>query len=137
MLYDLKNIVDSSEAKINLRKYIEDGKKIELKVINKRRSITLNAYLHVCITLYAIHFGYSLEEAKTLLKRLCPFMIYEKNGHKFLKKTSKLNNTECSDFVSWIRNHSSHNGCYIPTSEEYKTNKFSIDKEISKHKEYL
>ena len=137
MLYDLNNIVDSSEAKINLRKYIEDGKKIELKVIRKKRSTTLNAYLHKIITLYAIYFGYTLDEAKTLLKRLCPFMIYEKNGQKFLRKTSKLNNLECSDFVSWIRNHSSKEGLYLLTPEEYKENQFSIDKEINKHKEHL
>lgn len=46
MLYDLKNIVDSSEAKINLRKYIEDGKKIELKVLSNRRTSKQNRALH-------------------------------------------------------------------------------------------
>ena len=137
MLYNTKDIVEATDAKMYLRKLIEQGKKVEIKAINKPRSITLNAYLHVAITLYAIHFGYTLEEAKTLLKRMCSFMIYEKNGQKFLRKTSKLDNVECSEFVKWIRNHASKQGCYIPTPEEYKKNQFNIDKEISKHKEFL
>ena len=137
MIYDLKNIVQSNDAKIRLKKLIEQGKVIEINVKNKKRTIKLNSYLHICITLFAINFGYTLEEAKTLLKRMCNFMIYEKNGQKFLKRTRDLDNKECSDFVEWIRNYSSQNGYYIPTSEEYKNNSIEIDKEISKHKQYL
>ena len=64
-------------------------------------------------------------------------MIYEKNGIKFLQKTSMLNNQECSEFVEFIRNYAAQQNLYIPTSEEYKTNKFNIDREINKNKEYL
>ena len=64
-------------------------------------------------------------------------MIYEKNGLKFLKKTSTLNNKECSEFVEFIRNYAAQHDLYIPDAEEYKTNKFNIDKEINKNKEYL
>jgi hypothetical protein len=64
-------------------------------------------------------------------------MIYEKKGEKHLKESKKLNNKECSEFVEWIRNYSAQNGLYIPDAEEYKTNKFNIDKEINKNKEYL
>ena len=64
-------------------------------------------------------------------------MVYEKNGEKFLRKTSKLDNNDCSKFVEWIRNYSSQQGLYIPDAEEYKTNKFNIDKEINNFKQYL
>jgi len=137
MLLDLSNEYDVKKAESYLNKLIQSKSKAELKKKSVSRSISINAYLHVCITLFALEFGYTLEEAKTLLKRLCGFMVYEKNGTKFLKKTSKLDNTECSKFVEWIRNYSSSQGCYIPDAEEYKTNKFNIDKQINNNKQFL
>ena len=137
MLLDLSNQTDVKKAENYLSKLIEGKSKIELKKLISKRSITLNAYLHVCITLYAIHFGYTLYEAKIYLKRSCGFMSYEKGSLLYLKQTSKLDNLECSKFVEWIRNYSSQNGCYIPDADEYKTNKFTIDKEINNHKQYL
>jgi hypothetical protein len=91
----------------------------------------------VCITLFAIEFGYTLAEAKVVLKRQCPFMRYDKDGVIFLVETSKQTNAECSKFVEWIRNYSSKQGLYIPDATEYKENKFSIDREIDRHKTYL
>ena len=137
MYLDLKDKTEVKKAETYLTKLIESESKIELKAIQKSRTIKLNSYLHVCITLYAIHFGYTLYEAKTYLKRQCAFMVYEKNNDKYLKQTSKLDNTECSKFVEWVRNFSSQNGCYIPDAEEYKKNKFTIDKEINNNKQYL
>lgn len=137
MLYDLNDIIEANDFKIKARKLVEQRKQVELTVKQKKRSIPLNSFLHVVITLFAINFGYTLEEAKTLLKRMCEFMIYEKKGQKFLKRTRDLNNTECSTFVEWIRNYSANQGYYIPDADEYKKNNFAIDKEISKHKQYL
>ena len=137
MQLDLTNNIEVKKAENYLSKLIEGKSKIELKKINAKRTLKLNAYLHVCITLYAIHFGYSLYEAKTFLKRECGFMMYEKKGVKYLMQTSKLDSLECSKFVEWIRNFSSQNGCYIPDADEYKNNSYEIDKEINNHKQYL
>lgn len=137
MYLNLKNETDIKKAETYLNKLIDNKKKIELKEIAKLRSLNLNSYLHVCITLYAIHFGYTLYEAKIYLKRECMFMVYDKKGVKYLKQTSKLDNSECSKFVEWIRNLASQNGCYIPDAEEYKLNKYNIDKEININKQYL
>ena len=127
-----RNKYDTYSDKLKL-----SNSKVELKKLGNKRSISINSYLHVCISIYAIEFGYTLAEAKTMLKRECEFMVYEKNGLKFLVETSKQNNDECSKFVEWIRNYSSKQGLYIPDAEEYKENKFSIDREIDKHKTYL
>ena len=137
MILNLTNSIDVKKAEIYLRKLIDGKCKIELRKIIPSRTLNLNKYLHICISIYAIEFGYTLEESKTQLKRLCSFMIYEKNGDKFLKQTSKLDNKDCSLFVEWIRNYSADKGCYIPDAEEYKTNKYEIDKEINKNKQYL
>jgi hypothetical protein len=137
MLLDLSIPEDLKKAELYFKTMVISKFKIELKRLIPNRSISLNSYLHVCISLFSIEFGYTLEESKTLLKRKCSFMIYDKNGLKFLKKTSMLNNQECSEFVEFIRNYAGKHNLYIPTSEEYKTNKFNIDKEINKNKEYL
>lgn len=137
MLLDLSNNTDVKKAETYFSKLVETKERIELKKIIKGRSLNLNSYLHVCITLFAIEYGYTLDEAKTLLKRQCSFMTYEKEGFKFLKKTSKLDNAECSKFVEWIRNYASQQGLYIPDAEEYKLNQFNIDKQINNHKQYL
>ena len=137
MLLDLNINEDLKKAELYFKTMVVSKFKIELKRILPNRSISINSYLHVCISLFSIEFGYTLEESKTLLKRKCSFMIYEKNGLKFLKKTSMLDNLECSKFVEFIRNYAAQNGLYIPDADEYKTNKFNIDKEINKNKEYL
>lgn len=137
MKLDLSNEFDTNKAKTYFNTLLSGSKKIELKEIRVNRTIKHNAYLHVCITLFAIEFGYTLDEAKTLLKRECDFMMYEKNDTLFLKKTSKMLSDELSKFIEFIRNYSSKQGCYIPTSEEYLSNKFNIDRQIDSHKTYL
>jgi len=131
------NELELKKANAYYKKLVDSKSKFELRKIIPKRSISLNSYLHVCISIYAIEYGYTLEEAKTYLKRICPFMVYEKSGQKFLKETSKMNNLECSDFVEWIRNYSAQNGLYIPEAEEYRLNKYEIDKQIDNHKNYL
>ena len=137
MYLDLTNSLDVKKYENYSAKLLEGKCKVELRKIIPKRTINLNKYLHVCISIFAIEFGYTLEESKILLKRKCDFMVYEKNGSKFLKQTSKFDNKECSEFVGWIRNYSADKGCYIPDADEYKLNQFNIDKEINKHKQYL
>ena len=64
-------------------------------------------------------------------------MRYEKNSNVYLKSTAKLNTKELTEFIEWVRNYSSLNGCYLPTPEEYLEQKFNIDKDIDYNKQYL
>ena len=137
MLLDYTNPEDVKKGELYNEVMVKSKFKVEMRRILPCRSLSINKYLHVCIDLYAIEFGYTGEEAKTGLKRKCKFMIYEKKGERYLKETKKLNNKECSEFVEWIRNYAAQHDLYIPDAEEYKTNKFNIDKEINKNKEYL
>lgn len=137
MIYDLSNSIDLEKFKIKSTFLIGNNKRVEVKEVRQKRSLSHNAYLHVCVSLFAIEFGYTLDEAKTLLKRNCEFMRYSKNEMQFLKKTSLMDSKELTEFIEWIRNYSGLQGLYIPTSEEYLTNRFEIDKNISNHKTYL
>lgn len=137
MKYDLSKPLDQNKSITYLTKLIEGGKQIELKEIRKSRTIKQNSYLHVILTLYAIHFGSTLEEAKTDLKRECSFMRYKKNRKQYLKSTAKLDTKELTEFIEWLRNYSAMNGCYLPTSSEYLEQKFNIDRDIEYNKQYL
>jgi len=137
MLFDLSKPIDNKSFRDYANFLISKEYKVSLQKIVPKRTIQQNKYLHVCISIFAIEFGYTLEEAKTLLKRLCDFMRYEKNGNKFLKKTGLLDSNDLTKFIEWIRNYAGMNGLYIPTSEEYISNRFEIDREIEKSKQYL
>lgn len=136
MKYDLSNSLDKQKAITAFKNHLEKGNKVELKKINPIRSLSQNNYLYACLNLAAIHFGYTTEEMKTVFKRDAK-MFYEKNGEQFLLSTAELKTDEMTGFIDYIRTKCGKDGCYIPTSEEYLTNKFSIDREIEQHKEFL
>lgn len=137
MKLNLSNPIDLKRAETYFNKLKEGEKFIELKEVKKIRTLKQNAYLHVCITLYAIHFGYKLYETKIDLKRACPFMRYEKDGAYYLKQTSKMDTKELGEFIDWIIDYAGVEGCFIPDAEDYLKQQFEIDKEISRHKSYL
>lgn len=121
-----------------LNDWIDYANYLELLLLPKpKRSASQNKYLHVCISIYAVEYGYTLEEAKTYLKRTCNFMVYEKNGFKFIKQTSQITSEELGQFITWIRNYAGMNGLYIPTAEEYNLNRHAIDMSIALQKQYL
>ena len=137
MKFDLSNEFDVNKAKTYFNTLLSKQKQVEVKEVRKKRTLSQNAYLHVCITLFAIEFGYTLYEAKILLKRESSFMIYEKNDVLFLKQTRNMDSSELTKFVEFIRNYSAGLGCYIPSSEEYLTNRMQIDRQIQQHEQYL
>ena len=137
MIYDTSQELEVNKLLSRLDALLSKKCIIELKEKKKERTVSQNAYLHVCITLFAIESGDNLEDAKQLLKRSCHFM-HTFDGDKIKTKlTRDLNTQELTDFIEWIRTFSAMQGNYIPTPDEYIQNKFAIDSEINKFKEYL
>lgn len=143
MKYNLADNLDKQKAIAKFKKLLDDKKRVEIKELKPRRTLSQNAYLHVCIQLYALEIGLRTEEAKIQLKRICPFMRYEmhdkKGGsHVFLKQTSIMDSKEIGEFIEWIRTHAVQElGAYIPTAEEYRERRESIDRTIDQNKEHL
>lgn len=137
MFYDLSLEEEREKFKSKVDDYTKKGLVVELKKVHKKRTLSQNSFIHVLFTLYGIEFGYTMEEAKTHLKRSCPFMRYEKNGEWFLKKTSAMSTEELSEFIEWIYNYTSGNGCYLPSSESYSNNIAYYSNIIESNKEYL
>lgn len=137
MKLDLNKELDRQKFETRVKHLLDKRKKVELKEIVKARSLSQNAYVHVLFSLFGMEFGYTLEESKIHAKRKCNFMHYEKNGEKFLKKTSKLDKKEMTDFIEWFRNYAGMKGCYLPSSEEYLRERFFFDSEIERYKEFM
>lgn len=137
MKYDLSNREEQVRAFEYFNKLAEKQHKVEIKRLLPARSGNQNSYVHVLFTLYGIEFGYTIEESKTMIKRNCHLMVYEKNGEKFLKSTAALDTKEMTDFIEWFRNFSSQHDCYLPSPNEYRQEQWYFDNEIDKHKQYL
>ena len=116
-----------------------------IEVIKKHppRSLKQNAYLHVCITVFAIEVGMTLEEAKQYLKSRCGFMTYERSMKIedydiiFYKSTAGMNSKELTDFIEWIRNYAGTHGINIESPEYYLRNWDEYEKYVERNKTYL
>lgn len=137
MQYNLTNDYDKQKFKVAVNKYYEKQAIVELKIVYRKRTNEQNSYVHVLFGLYAINFGYTLEEAKHLIKTKCHLLHYEKKGETFIRSTASLDVLEMTNFIEWFRNHSSQEGLYLPTPEEYRTNQLYIDEQIRSCNEYL
>ncbi len=115
---------------------INQGCIVELKKKLKKRTIKQNSYLHKLFSLFGVKFGYSIDEAKVLIKRTLKY-TYKKNNQVFLKKTSKMDTKELTIFIEKFRNYSSINGYYLPSADEYLTNYAEFERQIADNEIYL
>lgn len=132
MKLSLRNPVDRQKAQVYLQKLISLEADIELRKVEKSRSVSQNSYLHVCLAIFCNESGYMMDEAKEIFSQLMPEMLrYERNGFDFRRSTSTLNTQEMNLLIEKIRSVCSEElGVYVPNSEEYLINKFAIDKEV-------
>ncbi len=131
MKLNLSKSDEANKAEVYFAKLLSDGSKIELKKISPPRTIKMNSYVHVLFQLWGNHFGYSLDEAKQVVKRSLSY-YYQKNNTLFLRKTSEMNSRDLSEFIDRFRNWSASEGCYLPTSEEYLLRHFDYSQEIER-----
>lgn len=137
MMLDLSNKEELKKFEVYANKLKDKGAKVELKEKKPIRSINQNSYFHVVISLYAIAYGSTLAETKTDLKRDYG-LFYTKNDKKYLKSSADLDSTLMTQFIDWIRDRAvKEMDEYIPTAEEYLTNRFSIDRDIENHKQHI
>lgn len=133
MILDLSIEFDLKKFKTYSDKLIKTEAKCELKIIKKKRTLLQNKYLHVCISFYCAETGYTIQEAKVVLKReFGSFMVYRKEDNYFLVSTANLDTGQMTEFIEWIRNVACYenHGVYVPSSEEYIYDHFEIDKQL-------
>lgn len=142
MKYDLKKSYDQQKVREYLTKLIESESKCELKKIHPKRSISANNYLHVLFSIWGNHHGYTIDEAKNIIKHTLGY-TYEKefnvNGHKSYtihnKKTSEMDTAELAEFTDKFRTWSQSTcNYYLCSPDEYMLEQIYFDN-LSNEKE--
>jgi hypothetical protein len=132
MKLDLNKEIDRSKAETYFNKLMSDRVKVEIKKFRVPRSIDQNSFLHVCLSTFCLHTGYTINESKEIFAGMLPDLLqYEKNGTRFRKSTSDLNTKEMAELIEYVRNFCHEQlGIYIADSQQYLIDKFAIDKEL-------
>lgn len=121
MILDLHKEADRKRAQVYFDKLMELSSKIELKKIPQRRTLSQNAYLHVLFSLWGNEYGYSIDEAKIVVKRALKY-TYRRNEETFLRHTSDMDSKELTEFIDKFRNWSALQGFYLPSADEIGEN---------------
>ncbi len=132
MKLDLSQPFDLQRATEYFKKLVESKSKIELKKYSPKRSLSQNAYLHVLFGYIALDTGYTIEQAKVLMKRrFGSFMVEVVQGDKFLVSTASLDSSQLTQFIDWIRQYASEEmEIYLLTADDFKFNRFEVEKEL-------
>jgi hypothetical protein len=137
MIYDLSNEMQVKEAETYFKYLTEKSAKCEIKQLRKKRSGQQNRYLHLLIGKFAMHFGYTMIEAKEIYKSVsCEIYKYTKKGRQFYRSSADLTTKEMTDSIEKFRQKSAENGCYLPSADE-ESFLMSIQNEIEKNQQYL
>ena len=129
MKLNLSKPDEANKAEVYFAKLLKDGSKIELKKISPPRTINQNSYLHALMALFGGEFGWTIEQAKQVVKVRLGY-VYEWHGETFYTETSRMNSKELTEFIDKFRNLSSDQGLYLPTSSEFGDNYFEVMKQV-------
>lgn len=140
MIYDLTNKLHVQQLKTRLNNYTAKGKKIEVKLMRKSKSLRQNRYLHLILSWFAIETGYTLEETKQdVFKRfVCKdVFIVNKKGIYTCRSVADLSKQETTFCVEKFRNWSSAEmGIYLPSPDEQDLLEM-LESQIDNKKIYL
>lgn len=137
MRYRTKEIKQAEEAMEYLTKLIGQEAVVEIKKINPNRSLRQNAYIHLLLSAFGAHFGYTLEESKLIYKEINKDIFnYEKKGRTFTKSSADINVSEMTKSIDRFRDKSAEAGYPLPLA----TDQAWLDQimnEAEQHQHYL
>lgn len=118
MKYSLDDPKQVEQACEYLNQLTRLGVMVDVKRVNVHRTLPQNAYFHLIITAYGLHFGWSVEEAKSEYKRInSSLYLYEKNGKKFVRSSADLDKDEFARSIDKFMRVSAEAGCPLPLAE--------------------
>lgn len=111
---------------------------VEVKKISPGRSLSQNNYLHLLLGAFGQHFGYTLEEAKTVYKRdVNPgIYVYEKNGAKFLRSSAELSKEDMAKTIDRFMENSKELGYELPLATDQEWLR-QVENEMERSRYYL
>jgi hypothetical protein len=133
---------EKKEAMSYFMRLINKKQIIEVKKVQPGRTLRQNAYLHLIIGAFGANFGYTLEEAKAIYKRVNKELyVYQKTSPTgetlvFVKSSADLTKEEMMLTIDKFRNYSAENGYPLPEAEnEYWLRE--LENQVEQHNRYL
>lgn len=92
---------------------------VEVKKVSPTRSLHQNAYLHLLLSAFGVHFGYTLEEAKIIYKELnANIYTYQKKKRTFYRSSADLTKEEMASTIDRLREKSAEQGYPLPAATD-------------------
>jgi hypothetical protein len=137
MKYNLADPERVAQAVEYLQRLIDSKSIAEVKKVSPTRTLNQNAYLHLLIAAYGAHFGYTLDEAKHVYKKLNHnIYAYTKNNQVFLRSSADLTTAEMAKSIDVFREKSAGSGYPLPPATD-KAWLMEVENEIERSKYYL
>lgn len=145
MLYNLNNEYEIPKFWDAVHKVAGAKKVVELKVKNPKRTMAQNNYLHLLLSWFGLHFGYTMDEVKQLIfKRMVNEDLFSKvvenrfTGERMIawKSTADLNTAEMTAAIDRFRNWSASVAHFPLPSAEDKDFLLQVQAEIERNVEY-
>lgn len=145
MLYNLSSPLDAENAKTRLNHLLKKGCFIELTEKKKKRTLSQNNYLYLCLSYFASQTGNTMEWVKQqYYKRTCnpDLFVGTKTDKilgtvKYIKSSTELDTGEMTLSIERFRNWASAEvGIYIP--EPHEAERIALmQAEVDKYREWL
>lgn len=137
MIFNTSNTEELRKATEYLNQIARLGKKVKVERVAEHRSLNQNSYLHLILAYFGSEVGYTLEEAKTLYKRVnSDIYLYEKNGAKFLKSSADLSKEDMMKSIDRFMQYSEEQGVPLPKSDNQDFLDLATNT-VEAHKNYL
>lgn len=137
MKYNLEKPIEVEQARQYLERLVKQRKWVEVKRLSPNRSLNQNNYLHLLLGAFGAHFGYNLEEAKTIYKELNKDVYhYEKKGRTFVRSSANLTMEEMAKTIDVLHKWSKKAGYPLPLATDTEW-LMQIENEIERSKHYL
>lgn len=115
MKYNLSNQLEAGKALTYLLELTQAGKIAEVKKVSPARSLNQNSYLHLILSAFGNHFGYTLDESKIIYKELnADIYRYRKKGRVFWRSSADLSTEEMAKSIDTLMQKSAEAGYPLP-----------------------
>lgn len=92
---------------------------VELTKISPKRSLRQNSFVHLLISAFALHYGYTIIEAKQIYKELNKDVYaYTKNKRLFYKSSADITKEDMAKSIDKFRQASAEQGYDLPLATD-------------------
>ena len=119
MKFNLANKPEAERAFEYLSELVGKESLAEVKKISPTRSLNQNSYLHLIISAFGVHFGYTLDEAKIIYKEINKSLYqYDKKGRTFYRSSADLTKEEMAESIDKFMQKSAEAGYPLPLATD-------------------